>query len=113
MSQAGKSAARPKNQWCCGRQLDTHLLKYGTTTTVPSNPMTPIIIDALVICYSASLRHRRCGRGRPVLAVGILDLLAHFLEAFTLIHHCHHVTRDAYADPSGQAHSIKYQIPRS
>ena len=52
MSQAGKIAARPKNQWCCGRQLDTHLLRYGTTAPVANNPRTPRIMENLVISSS-------------------------------------------------------------
>jgi hypothetical protein len=38
------------------------------------------------------------------------NLASHFLEALPLIDPLHHVTRDAYADVSGKAHSIKYQI---
>jgi len=56
------------------------------------------------------LWNRRCGRGRSILAVGFLDLRAHFLEALAFVHHLHHVTRDADADASGQAHSIEFQI---
>ncbi len=55
ISQAGKSAARPKNQWCCGRQLVTHLLRYGTTAPVPNNPRTPRITDNLAISCCGDL----------------------------------------------------------
>ena len=44
---------------------------------------------------------------RHLFAILLFDLRSHFLEAFASIHHFHHVTRDADADPSGQAHSIK------
>ena len=53
------------------------------------------------------------GRGRrSILAVGFLNLRAHFLEALAVVHHLHHVTRDADADPSSQAHSIENQFRR-
>jgi hypothetical protein len=29
-----------------------------------------------------------------------------------LVHHFHHVTRDAYADPSAKAHSIEQELFR-
>jgi hypothetical protein len=69
--------------------------------------------EALKRGDSRILWNRRCGRGRPILAVGFLDLRAHFLETFAFVHHSHHVTRDANANPSGQAHSIKDQVRRS
>jgi hypothetical protein len=51
----------------------------------------------------------RRGWGRwAVLAVRFLDLRAHFLETLALVHHFHHVTRDADADPSSQAHAVKF-----
>ena len=60
---------------------------------------------------SAHLRldswRRRCRSRRTVLAVGFLDLRAHFLETLALIHHLHHVTRDADADRSAEAHTIE------
>jgi hypothetical protein len=52
-------------------------------------------------------------RRRSVFTVLLLDVRPHFLETFPLIHHLHHVTRDAYADTSGEAHSIKLQISAS
>jgi hypothetical protein len=56
------------------------------------------------------LRNRRRRRGRSVFTVSFLDLRAHLLQALALIHHFHHVTRDAYADASSKAHSIKDRI---
>ncbi len=56
---------------------------------------------------SRILRNRWRWRRRSIFTVLQLDLRSHFLEAFAFIHHLHHVTRDAYADPSGQAHSIE------
>ncbi len=58
------------------------------------------------------LRNRWRWRRRSVFAVLLLDVRPHFLEAFAFIDHLDHVTRDAYADPSGQAHSIELKIPR-
>jgi hypothetical protein len=55
INQAGKSAARPKNQWCCGRQLDTQLRRYGTTEPVANNPRTPRTMDSLVIPSCSNL----------------------------------------------------------
>ena len=52
-------------------------------------------------------RHGRRWRRWSVLAVSALDLSAHFLQAFLSIDHLHHVTRDAYADVSGEAHSVE------
>jgi hypothetical protein len=52
-------------------------------------------------------------RRRSVFTVLLLDVRPHFFETFPLIHHLHHVTRDAYADTSGEAHSIKLQISAS
>jgi hypothetical protein len=34
----------------------------------------------------------------------------HCFESLALVHNLHHVTRDTYADLSGQAHSIEYEI---
>jgi hypothetical protein len=58
----------------------------------------------------ANLRNRRRRSGRAVFAVLVLDRGAHLLERFALVHHLHHVTRDAYADPSSKAHAIKDRI---
>ena len=49
---------------------------------------------------------RRKGRG-SILAVSLVDLGAHLFEALAFVDHLHHVTRDAYADVSGEAHSIE------
>ena len=57
---------------------------------------------------SRILRNRRRRRGRSIFAVCSLYLVSHFLETLALVHHLHHVTRDVYADASGEAHSIKY-----
>ena len=70
----------------------------------------PTANDPRIRLPRRSLRDRRRRRGRPILAVGFLDLRAHFLQAPALIHHLHHVTRDAYADVSGEAHSIENQF---
>ncbi len=43
-----------------------------------------------------------------MFAVGFLNVHSHLLEMLPLIHHFHHVTRDADADASGEAHSIKF-----
>jgi hypothetical protein len=45
-----------------------------------------------------------------VLTVFLLDRCTHFLETFAFVLHLHHVTRDAYANVSGQAHSIEHQF---
>jgi hypothetical protein len=37
-------------------------------------------------------------------------LRAHFLETLALIHHLHHVTRDADADRSAETHAIEYRF---
>jgi hypothetical protein len=70
----------------------------------------PTANDPLIRLPRLSLRDRRRRRGRPILAVGFLNLRPHFLQAPALVHHSHHVTRDAYADASGQAHSIEFQF---
>ena len=57
-----------------------------------------------------SLQNRWRRRCRPVFTVLLLDVRSHFLEALAFVHHLHHITRDAYANPSGQAHSIELQI---
>jgi hypothetical protein len=54
------------------------------------------------------LRNSRRWRRRSIFAVRLLDLRSHFLESFTLIHHFHHVPRDADTDVSSEAHAIKY-----
>jgi hypothetical protein len=59
--------------------------------------------------------YSRDGRSRgrwAVLAVFFLDLRAHFLEALAFVRHLHHVTRDAYADVSGEAHAIEDRLFR-
>ena len=38
---------------------------------------------------------------------------AHRLKALTFVDHLHHVTRDANADTSGEAHSIEDEIVAS
>ena len=60
--------------------------------------------------FRASLRDRRRRCGRSVLAVSVLDLGSHFFQTLSFVDHFHHVTRDADADVSGKAHSIKYQL---
>ena len=65
----------------------------------------------LTLCLvESSLRCRRRRGRRSVFAVRLLDLCPHLLESFTVIHHLHHVTRDANTDASSQAHTIKYQF---
>ncbi len=66
----------------------------------------------IVIRSPIGLRNRWGRSRRPVLAVGFLNLRAHFLESFAFIHHLHHVTRDAYADVSSKAHSIEDRLCR-
>ena len=56
------------------------------------------------------LGDRRGRRGRTVLAVSLIDIRPHFFQTLAFIDHFHHVTRDAYADVSGKAHSIKDRI---
>jgi len=58
----------------------------------------------------STLWNRRCRRGRSILAVSFLDLRADCLETLAFVDHLHHVTRDAYADVSGKAHSIEFQF---
>jgi hypothetical protein len=40
------------------------------------------------------------------------DSSPHLFEALAFVDHLHHVTRDAYADVSGEAHSIEERIFR-
>jgi hypothetical protein len=54
--------------------------------------------------------NRRCRGRRPILVVSFLYLGAHRLEALAFVDHFHHVTRDADADASSQAHPIEYEI---
>ena len=100
----------PTSQYCRGPQLDTRPLKYGITAPVANNPRTPRIMENLVISSCSTLGHRGRWSRRSVFAVRLLDLRSHFLQSFALIHHLHHVTRDAYADASGKAHSIEYRV---
>jgi len=58
-------------------------------------------------------RDRGCRRRRSVFAVSFLNLRAHCLKTLALVHHFHHVTRDANADTSGEAHSIEDEIVAS
>jgi hypothetical protein len=69
------------------------------------------IVARRMTAISIRSGHRR--RGRTVFAVSCLYLRALFPETFPFIHHLHHVTRDAYADVSSQAHAIEYEIARS
>ena len=63
-----------------------------------------------VITKPAQLWNRWRRRGGSIFAVGFLNLRAHFLQALALVHHFHHVTRDAYADASSKAHAIEFQF---
>ena len=45
INQAGKSAMSPTSQYCRGRQLETHVPRYGIPAAVPNNPRTPRIME--------------------------------------------------------------------
>jgi hypothetical protein len=49
INQAGKSAMSPSSQCCRGRQLETLLLRYGTTDAVAITPRNPRTIESLII----------------------------------------------------------------
>jgi len=63
-------------------------------------------IPVRIVVFTASEGRRR----RPIIAVSLLDLRAYFLETLALIHHLHHVTRDADADRSAETHAIEYRF---
>ena len=62
------------------------------------------------MCTRDLLRNRRRRRGRSILTVSFLNLRAHRLEILALVHHFHHVTRDAYADFSADAHRVEFRL---
>jgi DNA-binding transcriptional MerR regulator len=58
------------------------------------------------------LGNRRRWSRRSILAIRLFNLCSHFLETLALIHHFHHVTRDADADVSAETHTIEYRFFR-
>ena len=86
------------------------LLNLKAQRPLPQKILPLVVIGCLE--HNVPSRNRRRWRRWTILTVAFFDLHSHFFEALTFVDHSHHVTRDADADVSAEAHSIDYRFFR-
>jgi len=88
----------------CGKEHARYDSEHDLFHGLPSLSYWPKLFEILW--------HVRCWSRWSIVAIGFVDVCPDFFQSLAFVHHLHHVTRDAYADLSTDAHGVELWLRR-